>query len=249
MELVVMFPCRRSIGRVEEFIMNIRKSVPDAFIVPVLNGHPIEKLVESAAIIESEKCHAVLVEGQRGLLNALVAGYTYVLKEHSGATVVKMDTAEHPTEGITRLAQKANEVGGMVVGDLRFGEGMLREGSVDEFANMNLFPELFRQVTTGRVSLSGSYGFLAFDSGSLKTILLSAKKIVGLVETKQGSISWGLDGAMLLAAMGVKVPLEICYFEAEMLRDRKSPKVAAQFAQTLSVCLAALQVFPKLTEL
>lgn len=222
------------------FISRIKETVPEAILVPVLNGlsgSELQKIAFRNTVIGV--CEPIVADEAKGLLDTLVAGYTTVLEKYPNATIVRLDTAEHPPEAIPDLVGLANEINGIVIGDLVFDEYTLRRDSVDEFAHRSLFPELYQQTTDGRLSLSCAHGFQVFATGVLLPVLAYAQKIVHLVEEKtKVNVQWGFDGAMALGAVRAGVPVRIKNIQAETIRDRESAKVAKQFSQALMMCRA-----------
>ena len=241
--VVVMFPdyVGQAIGEDGGlFVSRVKKAFHGAIMVPILNALPHSDLEKIAKKHTSPGfCEPVVAEA-KGLLGTLIAGYTAVLEKYPGAlTVVRLDTAEHPPEAIPALVELANDSKGMVIGDLSFTEDTLSRGSVDEFAHLDIFPELYRQTTNGQISISCAHGFQAFAPGVLLPVLTEAQKIVRLVEEKtKVNVQWGFDGAMVLGAVRAGVPVRIKNIQAETLRDREPAKVAKQFSQALTVCRA-----------
>lgn len=243
--VVVMFPDYRGEGSLGGFGGRILTVMPNAIVVPVLNGLPREELRVISSRVSSLLCRPIVAESAEGLLSTLVQGYREVLTQYGEeATVVRLDTAEHPIASIPGLVQKALDTKGMVIGDLVFGPETLRSESIDEFAHLNLFPELYRQATGGRLSISCAHGFQVFAPLVLPVILPTALKIIELVKAKAtGKVEWGFDGAMALGAIAAGVPVSVEGVPATTLRDRPGAKVANQFANALQMCLAARQVY------
>ncbi len=241
--IVVMFPDHQGKDALDgEFVTRIKNTLPKAVIVPILNGLPLAELATIAGKV-SGSCEPVVAADARGLLDTLIAGYVRVLGQYPLATVVRLDTAEHPVTDIPRLIEVAININGMAIGDLEFEPGTLRSDSIDEFAHLDLFPELYRQTTRGKLSISCAHGYQAFAPGVLRAVLTAAQCIVHRVQQELGPISWGFDGAMALGAVGIGTPVTVEKVEAQVLRDRPRAKVASQFAGALRMCLAAGQLF------
>lgn len=244
-KLVVMFPDYRGEATRHslDFVERVKRVVPNAVLVPVLNGlskHNLDKIAVDAAATGFQPVVAAEADG---LLDTLVAGYTSVVRSYGGATVVRLDVAEHPPEAMPNLVQEAEARKVMVIGDLAFGPSTFRKGSVDEFAHLDLFPELYRQFTGGRLIISCAHGYQVFAPGTLPKILERAQKIAACAQEIAGEkIKWGFDGAMALGAVAAKVQVVVKPVAAESLRDRPRQKVSQQFRAALSMCLAARQL-------
>lgn len=249
MLLTVVFPDYKALG-IDEFSRRILEVVPDAIVVPVLNGAPEWELQNAAnRIKEASQVFPVVEYNGKGLASTLGHGYRsisyYTLTRDR--CVVRLDTVEHPVEEIPRLAQAAMECSGMAIGDLTFDEHTLRTDSIDEFAHRDLFPALFREMTSGRLALSCAHGFQAFAPGRLSKVFHAASIIRRRVELQAGQpLEWGFDAAMALAAVGLDVPVVVCPVQATTVRDRPREKIAVQFQRALQMCLAARQIFPNL---
>ena len=245
MQLVVMFPDHKALGCVD-FVRQITRVVPDAIVRPILNGLTDTEL--DAAAMRSEG-DPIIAHGAQGLRSTLSAGYEAIRWHHSHGTlpIVRLDTAEHPPEVIPDLARAAIECRGMAIGDLTFDEHTLREGSVDAFAHLHLFPDLYRQMTGGQLSLSCAHGFQAFAPGVMDRVFEQAMRIVTWASFDASEpIEWGFDGAMALAAVGLGIPIVVQPVRATVLRDRETAKIAQQFRRALQMCPAARTIFPQL---
>jgi hypothetical protein len=221
------------------------RAVPDATFMPVLNGMLGPELMAIADKVRKLNITPVISTGDYKLLGALVAGYQAATNDDSVGEIVRLDTAEHPPEEIERLLRCANEINGMVIGDLDFGDDHLVPGTVDEFAHLNLFPELYRQTTGGQLELSCAHGFQVFaNSAVCKQVLHAADVIVQQVQKELGEpLTWGFDGAMALAAIATGVPITVIRVKSETTRDRSRQKVAAQFAGALHMCRTYTRIF------
>ncbi len=58
-------------------------------------------------------------------------------------------------------------------------------------------------------------------------------------------ISWGFDGIMILAAIGLEMPIAIETIEAETARNRARQKISQQISAALQLCRAASRAFPE----
>ena len=242
MKIIVMFPDYKGEGSAGGFIEKILGVVPDAIVVPVLNGLTARGMDFISLEAERvEHCETVMAVSAKGLLSTLSMGYDTILDWYGDdVVVVRLDTAEHPVSAIPLLVRKAVEIQGMVIGDLTFGEETLRSESIDEFAHRDSFPELWRQYTGGRLALSGAYGFQVFAPGVLRNVYRFAQDIVREARTMTAEeIEWGFDGAMALSAIGFEPPVVVEGVPAVTLRDRPRAKVAQQFARALLMCRAA----------
>lgn len=204
---VVVFPDYKGEGALGEFGRVLKDMYPNYIPVPVLNGLSEAELKKIAKKITG---FDPVISLGKGLLPALVTGYSHVIAKYPSATIVRLDTSEHPIGYIaTMVVQSAVRDGIMVVGDLDFSAGTLRKESIDEFAHLDLFPILYQQFCG--VAVSCAHGFQAFGPGGIcKKVFAGALKIVEEVErTQDSSISWGFDGAMILSAARQMVPVVI----------------------------------------
>lgn len=244
--VVVIFPDAKGQGVQGSFGGKILNQCPDMRLVPILNGLPPEQLKEIAKNASSSGYFEPIISLGKGLKSALVDGYSYAVNNYPDSFVVRLDTAEHPVEYIQTLLDKADEAGRiMIIGDLDFSGGdHLREGSIDQFAHLDLFPILYGQYSQGKLPISCAHGFQVFSPGVCEKVLLGALEIVTEVEKELGaSAEWGFDGAMALSAYNLGVPVSIVKVSAETRRDRDRKKVADQFDRALRMCRAAERVF------
>lgn len=241
-EFVILFPDLRGENARGSFGQLLVKLYPQARIVPILNGASKERL-EMVAEKLSAPFEPVIARGD-GLLNALRTGYAHVFGKYGSLPVVRIDTDEHPPSFIPTLIETAVRLKAVVVGDLSFGPGTLRHGSLDEFTNVSLFPNLYRHFTGGRITLSGAYGFQAFAPTIGPSVLIEAERIVREAEREVGrSFTWGWDGAMILGALGAHLPVEVHAVPADVMRDRSADKITRQLEDTLAICCAASRLF------
>src|SRR3990167_3010520 len=139
--IVVMYPDYRGESTRNGFPNQIRAHLPSASIVPVFNGTTVSNLDSLVAEAPSLGLDGVRSE-QPGLAPALMKGYGRCLERYAGHTVVRLDTAEHDVSYLSPLVKKAAETRGLVVGDLSFGSGTLKKGSLDGLMHLELFPRL-----------------------------------------------------------------------------------------------------------
>jgi hypothetical protein len=230
-------------GAEGKFLARVRAAAPGALMIPVLNGGEVDELHALAGQHRSKLCAPIVAAGAKNLVDTLTYGYGNInYHNQSDSLVVRLDTAEHPPEFIPQLVQTVMEQGGMVIGDLMFPEGTLRSESVDEFVHLDAFPGLYDQMTNGKVRMSCAHGYQAFAPGCCRKIFSAAWRIVEEVK-KSGSVQFGFDGAMALAAAGLGEVITIVHVPAETLRDRKRAKIANQFANALRMCLAARKLY------
>ncbi len=243
-DLIVMFPDQGGKGFRGEFGQRLMGmfAAEGAILMPILNGFSSQEEVE--LVVEEARRFGFMpsVSSETGLLAALVEGYNVAtgLTDH---TIVRLDTAEHPVSFIRTLAETAERIDGMAIGDLEFGPDTLKEGSLDEFAHLDIWPTLYGQYTQGKLPLSCAHGFQAFAPWVCVEILKAARDIVSDVEAElDASITWGFDGAMALAAWGLGIPVEIVKVPAEKMRDRPRQKIVDQFSNALRMCRAASRI-------
>lgn len=233
---VVMFPDFKGEGVQSKFGGKIC-TLPFK-LIPILNGLPEGEVQDLSEKLE--ELFSPVISLGKGLLSTLVDGYRYCLDNFPDHNIVRLDTAEHPVEAISTLLNEIEQGADMVIGDLDFSKGShLREGSVDEFAHLDLFPILYGQYTNGKLPLSCAHGFQVFAPGKLAPIFEGAKKIVAEVEKEIGHIEWGFDGAMALSAHMQGLSVKIVKVPAETLRDRPRKKIGEQFDRALRICRAA----------
>jgi len=242
MSFVVLFPDLEGKSAAGTFGEMLARECPQATLVPILNGSSAEKLQAIAGRLPTR--FDPVVSDTMGVFAALRAGYDYVVEQYPNMPVVRIDTAEHPLRYIQALLESATVRHGMAIGDLLFGPETLRSNSIDEFTNLNLFPELYRHFTGGQLALSGAYGFQAFAAGACAKAYTGALQIVAEAKRETGgSMLWGFDAAMILGALGAGVATQVQLIPAEELRDRPREKIAKQLVDTLAICCAANRLF------
>jgi hypothetical protein len=179
----------------------------------------------------------VVVSPVSGLAPSLRHGYRAAAS--LGDVVVRIDTAENPTERIKELAAAAVVHGG-AIGDLCFGDGTLRPGSADEHSQLDVFPEMFRRFTDGRLALTGTHGFQAWRSDVLADVVPVAEELWDAAASL-GPMRWAFDAAMALAADLVGNTPTVIQYPAFELRDRDRTKIAEQHDAVLRVLLTYLR--------
>ena len=176
----------------------------------------------------------VVVSPVSGLAASLRYGYRVAAE--MGDVVVRIDTAENPTDHIMNLGALASTHGG-AVGDLRFSSETLRAGSADELPQLDVFPTLFRTFTDGRLTLTGMHGFQAWRSDVLLDVLPFAERLWD----QAGGFSplrWAFDAAMALAADTLGMTPVVVHYDAFELRDRERAKISEQFDAVVRVLLS-----------
>lgn len=211
------------------FVARLRRAMPDGEIMPIINGLSevvVEHCADMAAKLGFRPLISTGVVG-KGLYAALYDGYQEAIKIARGP-IIRLDTAEHPPEYIPQLLE-ALKTADMVIGDLTFTEKTLRPGSPDERAHLVTFPEMYGEVTGGKLRISCAHGFQGFQSRSaLELIFWRAAWRMHQVMEREGPISWGMDGAMALAACKGHWDVRISPVPAEKLRDRPEAKIKEQ---------------------
>jgi hypothetical protein len=215
-------------------------------IAPILNGPDEAELLHVAERLE-KPFHPVVVKGQ-GLLPATLEGYEALTSAASGGTfnnhtIIKIDTAEHPIEKIGLLAERAEKIGGFVVGDLEFDEKTLVTGTPDWYVHVHTFPLLYGLATKGKLALSCAHGFQAFGPGVCTQALVGIKRIFAEVQLQWGSVPrFGLDGAMAIACSMQNIAVERVGIPAITLRNRDAAKIDEQTRAHMQICMAGMRV-------
>lgn len=245
-QVVILFPDYQGkeffLGDASVFMRRVREAMPEAILVPILNGTVADSISEGTEIITNNpQLQPIIARHAQGLRSALEVGYAFAISEYPEAIVVRLDTAEHPPEEIPRLTQAIQETGvDMIIGDLAFDETTLRTGSADYFAHINFFPTLY--YFFAKLQLSCAHGFQVFAPGALQKIFPIAQKIA----QEAGNPPWGFDGAMAIAARIANMLAIILQVQAEKMRDRPLEKVLDQLGKAMQMCLAAQRLYPKL---
>ncbi len=264
-QIVVMFPAlvkpEGVTERMEElcqFVYNVFCEVPEAIIVPLLNGPDVTVLNDFDRQFEERGCNALVVSNARGLNSVLYDGYQILGKKHPQAVIVRLDDKEHPISQIPGLIEKALVDKAMVVGDLVFDSDKIEPGSDEDLYNNKVFPIMYRLATKrDDLGLSTAHGLQIFPSGKICLQILNiAWRIILEAEKRAGKpVIWGLDGVMVLTAgylerwiciTGVKVVrAEITAIQE---RKRALEKIREQFENHLSNWIAAESVFASLNQ-
>lgn len=244
--LVVLTPCYMpagtSWGDFEEFFDRVRTSVPNATVVPVINGTDNEARAEELVMSGRELGLApTYTMSPLKLRGALMAGYKSVARDWSDATIVRLDTAEHPPEYIPRLAARAENISGMVIGDLTFTEDLLPPDSREREAHHVDFPNLYRRACG--VPLSAAHGFQAFAPGIIHRLLRAVRPIYEILDRHESCPTWGFDAAAVLAARHLNIPVERIEIPGEVARDRSVDKIDLQLANAQNLCAAFKEAY------
>lgn len=201
----------------------IHAACPDAVAVGALNGPQEAELTPHAGngtgwerIITPPGFNAA-VHG--GLRCALAAGAT---------KVVRLDTAEHDVQLLPEAFARLDRTG-MVIFDLVFDEDTLVAGTPDERLNLVDMPGLLSSATGGRLALSGAHGYMAFTREVLDPSLAVVERALAHVD---GSVTWGLDTAVALAAVNLGFEFEVIGVKATELRNRPEAKIDTQLRHT-----------------
>lgn len=240
--LVVLTPChmpaRTDWSSFTPFFYRVRASAPEATIVPVINGTAdeaaAEELVKDGRELGLAPTYTMSPLKLRG---ALMAGYKLITRARPGATIVRLDTAEHPPEHIPRLADRAEEIGGMVIGDLTFTPKLMPENSREWSAHHEDFPQLYNRHCS--LPLSGAHGFQAFAPGIIPRLLRAVRPIYEILDRRESPPTWGFDAAAVLAARRLNIPVERIEIPGEVARDRPVDKIEQQLANAHELCEAA----------
>src|SRR5687767_13221711 len=111
-ETVVLYPdYQGKATQGSEFVERLREAVPDALLVPILNGPAdLEEIARKATGFDP-----VIAGEAKGLASTLIAGYSSALDRYVGAAVVRLDTAEHAPQAIPSLVEETKQINGMVI--------------------------------------------------------------------------------------------------------------------------------------
>lgn len=244
-ELVILFPDLRGEGATGEFGRQLLQRYADderTHLVPVINGVEREELRRISASLHPkfEPCPFTFDPGQ---LNALVAGYRFVLVNHGDATIVRLDTNEHPIEMIPTLVQTVRDHGGMAIGNLRFGLTTIAPGVLDALFHV-VCRTLYETATHGALPLLGAHGFQAFAPGVCADVLEAALVITDAANRDGGPpLQWGLCGAMAMGADGIGAAVHLIEITATQPRSRPAEKVAAQLNDFIRTVIAAVELY------
>ena len=265
-EFVIMFPAYATEGNVEEiekFALVLKEQYPNAIVVPLLNTSPDSEfgLARLKSELDSKGCASTIVSGSHpnlgGLVRVLNHGYSHISVMYPELPIVRIDPREHPVDAIDFLVDKAVKDQTMIVADLSFDSNTIVQGSPDHAAHTWVFPGIY-SVATGRFDLgvSCAHGFQFFPPGRKcgQIAKLALDILQEAANEAKSSISWGWDGAMILAAaylqryclVSAGVRIIRCPVQAIEIRDRELQKVTGQLRHHVAICLAARAVFGKL---
>ncbi len=244
-ELVIMFPDLRGEGATGAFGRELLQRYADddhTHLIPVINGVGPEELKRISVGLHPKFKPAPVNLGP-GQLNTLVAGYRYALARHFDATIVRLDTNEHPVELIPTLVQRVRDHGAMAIGNLRFSPKTIVPGSPDEFFHI-VCRTLYETSTHGALPLSGAHGFQAFAPGVCADVLEAALLMIERANRDGGPpLQWGLCGAMAMGALAIGTPVYLVDLLATQPRNRPAEKVAAQLQDFIRTVLAAATLY------
>ncbi len=253
-QLVIVFPSY--VGKPEAvqlsltFTRTLVEMYPDAIVVPAINGGSDDVMGDvyrqMSGISDDNKVRSVIStpgnHAGAGVVVALLNAYEYIMGWRlQDYVVVRLDDKEHPVEWVERLAIKAEEIGGVAIGDLDFaGTHMLMEDSVDEFIHTRIFPEMYGAASDGAFRVSCAHGYNAYSGEHFAAIVREAERVVDSAEDILGEPpAWGIDGAMALSAAKLGFNVEIIPIPAMTPRNRTNDKIVSQFRMNLAMCLAA----------
>lgn len=244
-QAVLMFPAFKGNGviNVSDKLVKLSK---DFFLVPILNGLPegeLKKIAREALPIFDP---VIVDSSARGLVDALIGGYKYVIEHYNEALIVRADIEEHPIWLAEPLSEKVKGTRGMIIRDLSFYVPRIIVNPIDKMLHEEVFPALYGSLTKGRLTMSGAHGFQFFDKGVCQKILPGAMEILKAVKSRGGTIIWGFDLIMALAAIAAGIEVDVGGVPAIMDRDRSNDKVWGQFEDHVRILKTATQVFPNL---
>ena len=250
MRFVIIIPVLLKRGTQAKFKLiqqQVVKLFPEAILAPLLNGKSkseLEKIAQKLAASQVEP----LVIAEKNLFNVLLNGYQEVVKKYPKQLMVRMDISEHPISAVGDLIAEVKKNKGMVVGDLSFTCRTMKVFSLDWFMHKFIFPDMYHLFTKGKLDLSCAHGFQAFYNDKvLAKVLQGAQDIVFQIKKdKRFHPKWGFDGAMALAAAGLKVPVDKIEIKAIELRKRSYEKILRQYFDNRKICQAASKVFGSL---
>ncbi|MDD3774126.1 MAG: hypothetical protein PHW50_02510 [Patescibacteria group bacterium] len=240
---IIVFPDYLGKACGGDFAKSLLKMYPGIEVVAMVNGGTKYEMQEAAQTALPGIIPFITLS--KGVVASLLKSYEHIIANYpDDQSVVRLDTAEHPIEYVAALAAKAEEIGGMTIGDLDFAAGGLVPGSLDEAIHLIVFPEMYNYFSGGHFSISCAHGFQAYGGKVFETIVNGAWKIVQEAERKLGTFpQWGLDGAMALSAAMQNIPVEVIPVPAMSKRNRPTPKVFQQWEANYNICLAAEKVF------
>lgn len=230
----IVFPDWQGQACNDGFAEALHSVAPHAVIVPALNGPDPAPLASSAEAATSPWCSPV-VTGP-GFNRAVLAGLVHALNLAAGQAcrVVRLDTAEHDL-ALIPAALAALDHADVAVLDLTFDASTLRAGSVDEFHNLHVIPEIVACYTGGRLRLSGAHGFMALRGHALAQLIPDVTAALD----RAGWPCWGGDTLLPVLAARRGLDVEVVAVPATTLRDREGAKCVGQVRDTLAVLRAA----------
>lgn len=244
--LVILFPDLRGVGVTGTFGRTLLETYgrdEHVHLVPVINGIEPEALDRISRSLHPKFTPAPANLGP-GQLNALRAGYRFVLNQFPGATIVRLDTNEHPIELIPTLAKHARDHDGMAIGNLTYGPDLIIPGSADELF-LAVCPTLYATATGSALQLSGVHGFQAFTPYVCGDVMEAAEEIVAHANDSGSNqpLTWGYCGAMALGAMGIGTPVHVMDISATQPRNRPPEKVATQLIDFTRTVVVAVKIY------
>ncbi|MFM2357564.1 MAG: hypothetical protein RJA61_301 [Candidatus Parcubacteria bacterium] len=226
------------------FAQGLREMYPTAHLMFGLNGLPKVDLQSIAQSVPTF-FDTLIYDGDTKIVGTLTALYNKALLSFAeGSVFVRLDSAEHDPNYIGILAKEADQDEVLVVGDLSFVEGQtLNKGTPDWDAHKEIFPKMYGDATQGKVQIGCAHGFMAAQAGVVKKILPRMLRILERAGQKAGQpLTWGFDGAMILAAVQEGVQVKISPVPAMILRNRNAGKVKDQTDQHCLLTEAAMEV-------
>ena len=242
---VILFPDRDGCGFRGSFGKDLLQDFgATATLVPILNGENSLLLTERAQEAERLGFRPIVSGNLLGLREVLQKGYQHVSFTHPYSAIVRLDTEDHPLNKISYLTQKAIEVGGMSVGCLELSPKAAAPGSIEDFANADLFPTLFSQFSGGRIILTGASGFKAFAPGVCGQLLPEAIRIMEEAEriSVPKQLRYGFDCAMILSAFHQSIPIHVSWIPTDRPENKPRTRIIEQFDCALRICRAAEKI-------
>lgn len=206
-------------GEIGEKLLEFQKnSEHEISFLSILNGGEKEEM-EKILNLPTHPFHKTLCE-EKGLTHTLLHGYEWVLENNfdKDYVVVRFDPDEHPIDKIEHLAFKTYNLydGEPNMSIFEFALDKTNASDDEIAVNENIFPDMYKTYTNGKLSLSNTHGFQAFAPKTISKILPIAKKIVEFTEEQTGeTLMWGMDAIMALSAV---------YYEYSLLGYKKTIK-------------------------
>jgi len=226
--------------RGEGILAQLKESLDKPFICPMLNGLPPDEMRSLEEEAVAHGLHPAITE--ESVNHALSTGYDVAgqLLDWSGS-IIRMDRdGEHRVEDIELMLQTVREAEGVVVGDLKYSEELLRPGTADWFWHEVAFPGFYATATDGKIIVGCAHGFTAVRAAKMASILPNANKIWQMAEALyQNPITWGFDATINLSALALGIPIKIINLQGHKTRDREPQKGGRQAVGHLFILLAA----------